>query len=89
AVYFAGVMVRLMLTLTPCVCVLAAIAFSHSFKLYLVEEETVIQGSLTGSPDKAGEKRKSKLVKKREGGDTATAPATATAGSGASFAGTT
>lgn len=25
AVYFAGVMVRLMLTLTPCVCVLAAI----------------------------------------------------------------
>lgn len=29
AVYFAGVMVRLMLTLTPCVCVLAAIAFSR------------------------------------------------------------
>ena len=25
AVYFAGVMVRLMLTLTPCVCILAAI----------------------------------------------------------------
>ena len=29
AVYFAGVMVRLMLTLTPCVCVLSAIAFSR------------------------------------------------------------
>ena len=36
AVYFAGVMVRLMLTLTPCVCVLAAIAFSKLFELYLV-----------------------------------------------------
>lgn len=29
AVYFAGVMVRLMLTLTPIVCVLAAICLSH------------------------------------------------------------
>lgn len=27
--YFAGVMVRLMLTLTPIVCVLAAISLSH------------------------------------------------------------
>ena len=33
AVYFAGVMVRLMLTLTPCVCILAAIAFSQLFDL--------------------------------------------------------
>ena len=33
AVYFAGVMVRLMLTLTPCVCILAAIAFSKLFDL--------------------------------------------------------
>merc|ERR1719450_12638 len=40
AVYFAGVMVRLMLTLTPCVCVLAAIAFSKVFDLYLKEDET-------------------------------------------------
>ena len=39
AVYFAGVMVRLMLTLTPCVCVLAAIAFSKLFELYLKDEE--------------------------------------------------
>lgn len=36
AVYFAGVMVRLMLTLTPVVCVLAAIAFSHTYELFLV-----------------------------------------------------
>ena len=32
AVYFAGVMVRLMLTLTPAVCVLAGIAFSITFE---------------------------------------------------------
>ena len=35
AVYFAGVMVRLMLTLTPVVCVLSAIAFSRLLQLYL------------------------------------------------------
>eukprot|EP00092_Neocalanus_flemingeri_P009078 GFUD01009770.1.p1 GENE.GFUD01009770.1~~GFUD01009770.1.p1 ORF type:complete len:773 (+),score=151.62 GFUD01009770.1:106-2424(+) len=40
AVYFAGVMVRLMLTLTPCVCILAAIAFSKLFTIYLKEDET-------------------------------------------------
>merc|ERR1711962_1323211 len=40
AVYFAGVMVRLMLTLTPCVCTLAAIAFSKLFSIYLKEDET-------------------------------------------------
>lgn len=39
SVYFAGVMVRLMLTLTPVVCVLSAIAFSSVLKLYLQEEE--------------------------------------------------
>ena len=35
AVYFAGVMVRLMLTLTPVVCVLSGIAFSRLFEVYL------------------------------------------------------
>ncbi|KAK7089766.1 dolichyl-diphosphooligosaccharide--protein glycosyltransferase subunit STT3B-like [Littorina saxatilis] len=38
ASYFAGVMVRLMLTLTPVVCVLAAIAFSKTFEIYLKDE---------------------------------------------------
>ncbi|XP_074653776.1 dolichyl-diphosphooligosaccharide--protein glycosyltransferase subunit STT3B-like [Tubulanus polymorphus] len=38
ASYFAGVMVRLMLTLTPVVCVLAAIAFSKTFSLYLKDD---------------------------------------------------
>ena len=39
AVYFAGVMVRLMLTLTPVVCVLAGIAFSILLDLVLREDE--------------------------------------------------
>uniref|UniRef100_A0AAR2KB80 dolichyl-diphosphooligosaccharide--protein glycotransferase n=1 Tax=Pygocentrus nattereri TaxID=42514 RepID=A0AAR2KB80_PYGNA len=38
AVYFAGVMVRLMLTLTPVVCVLSAIAFSSIFERYLGDD---------------------------------------------------
>ncbi len=38
AVYFAGVMVRLMLTLTPVVCVLASIAFSKTFDIYLKDD---------------------------------------------------
>ena len=36
--YFAGVMVRLMLTLTPVVCILAAIAFSVTLDNYLVDD---------------------------------------------------
>ncbi|KAE9556182.1 hypothetical protein FO519_000670 [Halicephalobus sp. NKZ332] len=38
AVYFAGVMVRLMLTLTPVVCVLAGVACSHLFQQYMVDD---------------------------------------------------
>ncbi len=40
ATYFAGVMVRLMLTLTPVVCILAAIGFSQLFELYLKDEDS-------------------------------------------------
>lgn len=36
--YFAGVMVRLMLTLTPVVCVLAGIAFSHTYEKFMLDE---------------------------------------------------
>lgn len=39
AVYFAGVMVRLMLTLTPVVCVLSAVAFSSLLEQYLRDPE--------------------------------------------------
>uniref|UniRef100_A0A8C6WSD8 Dolichyl-diphosphooligosaccharide--protein glycosyltransferase subunit STT3B n=1 Tax=Neogobius melanostomus TaxID=47308 RepID=A0A8C6WSD8_9GOBI len=38
AVYFAGVMVRLMLTLTPVVCMLSAVAFSCVFEHYLGDD---------------------------------------------------
>uniref|UniRef100_A0A1I7VVB0 dolichyl-diphosphooligosaccharide--protein glycotransferase n=1 Tax=Loa loa TaxID=7209 RepID=A0A1I7VVB0_LOALO len=38
AVYFAGVMVRLMLTLTPVVCILSGIAFSYTYERYLIDE---------------------------------------------------
>lgn len=41
ASYFAGVMVRLMLTLTPVVCVLSAIAFSELFTQGLKEDEPI------------------------------------------------
>lgn len=39
AVYFAGVMVRLMLTLTPVVCMLSGVAFSVLLELFLREED--------------------------------------------------
>lgn len=45
AVYFAGVMVRLILTLTPVVCMLSGIAFSILFNLFLKEEIIVSQDS--------------------------------------------
>lgn len=38
AVYFAGVMVRLMLTLTPVVCILSGIAFSGLLDVFLRED---------------------------------------------------
>lgn len=41
AVYFAGVMVRLMLTLTPVVCMLAGIAFSCLLEVFLKEDNNV------------------------------------------------
>ena len=45
AVYFAGVMVRLMLTLTPIVCVLAAISVSHIMDTFLKPVPTPASGS--------------------------------------------
>ena len=53
ASYFAGVMVRLMLTLTPIVCVAAALAISHVLDTYLLvsspAEPTTQNGSTEGS----------------------------------------
>lgn len=72
AVYFAGVMVRLMLTLTPVVCILSAIAFSTLLEHYLrdadepdLTSETKQAGGdedtqQAGKYDKAGRLRKMK-----------------------------
>jgi dolichyl-diphosphooligosaccharide---protein glycosyltransferase len=53
ASYFAGVMVRLMLTLTPIVCVAAALAISHVLDTYLLAasptEPTTQNGTTEGS----------------------------------------
>ncbi|KAF9169296.1 oligosaccharyl transferase stt3 subunit [Mortierella sp. AD011] len=46
ASYFAGVMVRLMLTLTPVVCVSAAIAYSTLLDTYLEKSDHVLASSL-------------------------------------------
>ena len=59
ASYFAGVMVRLMLTLTPIVCVAAAIAASRILDVYLVKGAPVPEDSGDASskkPTKGGVK---------------------------------
>ncbi|KAI9554306.1 hypothetical protein GHT06_019578 [Daphnia sinensis] len=56
AVYFAGVMVRLMLTLTPVVCILSAVAFSRLLELYLKEDESASKGGETSDNDENDEK---------------------------------
>ncbi len=46
AVYFAGVMVRLMLTLTPVVCILSAITFSSTLDNYVDDGDTYYSESI-------------------------------------------
>ncbi|KAG7202653.1 hypothetical protein KM043_009828 [Ampulex compressa] len=59
AVYFAGVMVRLMLTLTPVVCMLAGVAFSGLLELCVKEEgrEGIERNSGEGSEEESEEER--------------------------------
>ena len=59
AVYFAGVMVRLMLTLTPVVCMLAAIGFSTTLDKYLTDEEPMPE-TASGEPKKKKKEPSSK-----------------------------
>ncbi|KAL0270263.1 UNVERIFIED_CONTAM: hypothetical protein PYX00_007731 [Menopon gallinae] len=77
AVYFAGVMVRLILTLTPVVCMLSGIAFSILFELFLKDDEVAVSNESdsedgTGDKsnrnmyDKAGKLRKMKHEQQRE-----------------------
>ncbi|CAF1010384.1 unnamed protein product [Didymodactylos carnosus] len=51
ASYFAGVMIRLMLTLTPCVCVLAAIALSKTLDYYADTDSRENNTSAAASAD--------------------------------------
>ena len=64
AVYFAGVMVRLMLTLTPCVCVLSAIAFSTLFERYLKEDETAAPNANNATTEANGGDKNGRLYDK-------------------------
>ncbi|XP_015433322.1 PREDICTED: dolichyl-diphosphooligosaccharide--protein glycosyltransferase subunit STT3B [Dufourea novaeangliae] len=58
AVYFAGVMVRLMLTLTPVVCMLAGVAFSDLLELFFKEEDSERNDrSSNGSEEESEEER--------------------------------
>ena len=66
AVYFAGVMVRLMLTLTPVVCILAAIAFSVTLDNYLVDDrpsENKESEAASADADSSGEENDKKKRK--------------------------
>ncbi|CAG2053123.1 unnamed protein product [Timema podura] len=56
AVYFAGVMVRLMLTLTPVVCVLSGVAFSRLLELFLKEEDDPQVTDSDSEEDPGGDK---------------------------------
>lgn len=58
ASYFAGVMVRLMLTLTPVVCVLSAIAFSELFSQSLKEDEVLAKATIEKQAEKPALKDK-------------------------------
>lgn len=58
ASYFAGVMVRLMLTLTPCVCVAAAIAVSHILDHYLSAKSPEPEDDVSEAGDAAAKKEK-------------------------------
>ncbi len=77
ASYFAGVMVRLILTLTPVVCIGAAIIFSESFSKFIIteanelaaqnnlnEDEESLENGAATSPSGPGGKKNKKLYDK-------------------------
>ncbi|CAK9290804.1 unnamed protein product [Gordionus sp. m RMFG-2023] len=64
AVYFAGVMVRLMLTLTPVICVLASISFSTLFNSYLKNDDDAIEQSDKSTNHVSSKQPSSKHVKR-------------------------
>lgn len=64
ASYFAGVMVRLMLTLTPIVCVAAAMAITTGLETYLSKPDA--SKTLSTAEKKAKEGKSSKAEKKKK-----------------------
>lgn len=56
AVYFAGVMVRLMLTLTPVVCILAGVGFSGLLEVFLKEDQPTVSNN-EAEPEEVAEKK--------------------------------
>lgn len=67
ASYFAGVMVRLMLTLTPIVCVSASIAFSHSLDNYMSPVMDFMSGT-TKDSNKSTKEDNQKAASTTKGG---------------------
>lgn len=57
AVYFAGVMVRLMLTLTPVVCILSGVAFSGLLDVFLREDNSPEKSQKEDVDEPATEKK--------------------------------
>jgi dolichyl-diphosphooligosaccharide--protein glycosyltransferase len=75
ASYFAGVMVRLMLTLTPVVCVAASVVVSKLYATYLDPVEP--EGGAASSTDATPATTPAKPPKKKKGGASSnTTPAT-------------
>lgn len=62
ASYFAGVMVRLMLTLTPVVCVAAAMAMSNILDTYLLADSPAKESRSSGSTEGDGESTKATFL---------------------------
>ena len=62
ASYFAGVMVRLMLTLTPIVCVAASLALSHVLDTYLLASSPAEPTTQNGSTDANGTPKPAKVT---------------------------
>ena len=65
ASYFAGVMVRLMLTLTPCVCVASAVALSNLLNRYMDPAEPDEEPAQDDSKSEAGDSNASSAPTKK------------------------
>lgn len=65
--YFAGVMVRLMLTLTPVICVCAAIAISKLFDVYL-DFSSLLKGEEEEEEEEKEEEEEEKVGEEGKGG---------------------